>query len=209
METPLLVFRVGYMAKYDGFGKISDGGAYVEEHGEGGEMWNFQPEDGYCYGYVMTKGSSGVDLSQIEPDTDWSVNDELSGVITVFMARRGSAGQVVIGWYEGATVFHKTYLKRPGPSKSGTWKKLDYLCQVPAENAVLLPEAERTFEVPYAPVAGKGFPGQSNLWYATDNRANTKRFVTRLRKYIASNGGHSKFIAGGGNGRSPKGAAQD
>lgn len=46
MSAPLLVFRVGYMPTYDGVGPISGGGAHIEEHGEGGEMWNFRIEGG-------------------------------------------------------------------------------------------------------------------------------------------------------------------
>ena len=59
MASPLLVFRIGYMKSYRGFGDISGGGSYIEEHGEGGEMWNFQPDHGYCYGYVMSRHFAG------------------------------------------------------------------------------------------------------------------------------------------------------
>ena len=60
--NPLIVFRIGYMEAYDGAGDITSGGAYVQEHGEGGEMWNFRVEGGRRYGFVMTKHFSGIDL---------------------------------------------------------------------------------------------------------------------------------------------------
>jgi hypothetical protein len=69
MATTLLVFRVGYMKAYDGVGKITGGGAYVQEHGEGGEMWNFRIEGGRCYGYVMTRHFAGIDLSRLDAKT--------------------------------------------------------------------------------------------------------------------------------------------
>ena len=186
MLTPLLVFRVGYMPSYDGAGPISGGGSYIEEHGEGGEMWNFRVEGGRCYGYVMTRNFSGIDLGRIDATSHWSPNDELDGVDVVFMAKKPGSGQVVVGWYNGATVFHKRYRKRRGTKKLGDWDKLDYLCEVDAERAVLLPEELRTFEVPYAPVDGKGFPGQSNVWYPNSSTGEVAKFIAQLRKYIAS-----------------------
>lgn len=186
MPTPLLVFRVGYMPAYDGAGPITGGGAHIEKHGEGGEMWNFRIEGGRCYGYVMTRHFSGVDLGRIAANHKWKENDELDGVDVVFIAKKPYVGQVVVGWYKGATVFHKTYRKRRGAKRIGDWDKLYYLCQVDADNIVLLPEKLRTFEVPYAPVDGKGFPGQSNVWYPHSDTPEVAQFVTKLRKYITT-----------------------
>ena len=186
MPRPLLIFRVGYMKAYDGVGEITGGGAYVEEHGEGGEMWNFRIEGGRCYGYVMTLNFSGIDLSRLDSDIAWKPNDELDGVDIVFIAKKPSAGQVIVGWYKGATVYHKQYRKRRGSRKLGDWEKLDYLCEVHGENAVLLDEADRTFEVPYAPVHGKGYPGNSNVWYADSKNDTVNKFLARVHKYISS-----------------------
>jgi len=149
-------------------------------------MWNFRCEGGRCYGYVMTRHFAGVDLARIAPNGQWIANDELDGVDVVFIAKKPHVGQVVVGWYKGATVFHKTYRKRRGKKRPGDWDKLDYLCQVDAEKAVLLPEDERTFEVPYAPVDGKGFPGQSNVWYPNSDSPEVDVFVAKLRRYIAA-----------------------
>lgn len=38
------------------------------------------------------------------------------------------------------------------------------MCEVPAENGTLLNVSDRTFQIP----RGKGFPGQSNVWYGND-----------------------------------------
>ena len=212
MPTPLLVFRVGYMVAYDGKDKISSGGAWIEENNEGGEMWNFRHERGRCYGYVYIKSFAGIDLGQIAPDSQWEPGNELDGVDVVFIARKPAgkpplrsigrrtkgrhrrdsstqaACQVVIGWYRGATVFHKEYKTRSGTKgdERNGWGKLQYLCQVDAERAVLLPEAQRLFPVPFARPNNKGFPGQSNIWYPYSDSPKVKKFVVRLRRYIAS-----------------------
>ncbi len=187
MHTPLLVFRVGYMSAYNGADSISGGGSHIEEHGEGGEMWNFRAEGGHCYGYVMSLHFAGIDLSRIAPNSQWNSNDELDGVDVVFIAKKPSVGQVVVGWYRGATVFHKMYRKRRGKKQLDDWDRLNYLCQVDAERAVLLPENLRTFEVPYAPAHGKGFPGHSNVWYPNTNSEKVvQQFIAKLRKYIVS-----------------------
>ncbi len=186
MPTPLLVFRVGYMVAYDGEGHISGGGKNVEKYHKGGEMWNFRPERGRCYGYVHIKSFAGIDLRRIAPNSQWKKGNELDGVDVVFIAKKPAVGQVVVGWYRGATVFHKQY--REHRWKRGDREDLGYLCQVDAERAVLLPEAQRTFRVPFAPVDGQGFPGHSNIWYPHPDSTNDKvaRFVVRLRRYIAS-----------------------
>ena len=61
---------------------------------------------------------------------------------------------------------------------------LDYLCEVDMENAVLLKKSERVFEVPYAPVHGKGYPGHSNVWYGGAEGPNSRRYLNNLRNYL-------------------------
>ena len=188
MSCPLLVFRVGYMPFYDGVDTITSGGAYIRANGVGGEMWNFHDEAGRCYGYVMTKGFAGIDLRRLDDTVSWEENDEFDGVDVVFIAKKPGVGQVVVGWYNGATVFHKKYRRCSGRKKFGDWDTFDYLCQVDAEHAILLSEDSRTFEVPSASVDGKGFPGQSNVWYpnADIDIPVVSTFIHKLREYINS-----------------------
>lgn len=187
MPNPLLIFRIGWMESYQGIDEIQGGGSYVAEHGEGGEMWNFREEGGKFYGYAMTRNFSGIDLSRISSERDWEKGEELTDVDIVFISRSPDPdiGQVVVGWYKKATVFHKEYRKRRGRRKDGDWKHIDYLCEVSSDDAHLLEIADRTFSVP----RGKGFPGQSNAWYEnSDNSDNSEvvNFKKRLRKYIAT-----------------------
>ena len=186
MLKPLLIFRIGWMDTYQGIDEIHGGGSYVAEYGEGGEMWNFREEDGRCYGYVMTKNFAGIDLSRFLPDRKWTKGSELSGVDIVFISKRpeSNLGQMVVGWYQNATVFHKEYRKRRGSKKQEDWDKIDYLCEVLYKNATLLSESDRIFPVP----KGKGFPGQSNVWYENNKNSNVIQFKKKLRKYIKSDG---------------------
>src|SRR6185312_6938021 len=217
MANPLLVFRIGYMETYDGVGEIIGGGSYVAESGAGGEMWNFRDEAGRCYGFVMTKDItpkyakkkrfSGIDLMRIDPTEQWKDSKELTGVDIVYIAKHPERGQVVVGWYKNATVFHKTYRKRRGRPKLGDWAGLDYLCEVDTRDAhLVLNDDNRTFPVP----KGKGFPGQSNIWYPDEDNLEAMRFVAKLRKYIGGATGkqvqptQSKGKGGGKWGKSDK-----
>ena len=210
--TPLLVLRIGYMARYDGPGEISGGGSYVEEHGVGGEVFNFKPSRGKCYGYAMSRHFAGVDLNQLDDSQSWEAGGELAGVDVVFIARRPAGGQVVVGWYRGATVFHKQYRVRHGVIAGMKETERQFLCITDAANATLLAEPMRDFEVPSAPAGYKGFPGQSNVWYPKPNigKPGVAQFVTRLRLYLDKGQGvylGSEPAAGGGagkNGRSTK-----
>lgn len=103
--APLLVLRVGYMERYDGPDTIIGGGAYIAANGVGGEVFNFKPSRGKCYGYAMSLHLAGVNLRFLDESQRWLEGDELTGVDVVFIARRPGYGQVVVGWYRNATVF--------------------------------------------------------------------------------------------------------
>lgn len=186
MTAPLLVLRVGYMERYDGMSDISSGGAHIDENGVGGEIFNFKPSRGKCYGYAMSTHFAGVNLRALASGSSWESGDELPGVDVVFIARRPGVGQVVVGWYRNATVFHQQYRVRrgniPGMRDSGR----QYLCVANASDAYLLPEEGRTFSVPSGPAGNKGFPGRSNVWYPTSNdeHRDVKAFARRLKRYI-------------------------
>lgn len=208
--APLVVLRVGYMKRYDGPAKISGGGAFVAEHGVGGEVFNFKPSHGKCYGYAMSRHFSGVNLEFVDPTRAWREGDELSGVDVVFIARKPGVGQVVVGWYRNATVFHQQYRARRGTIPGMNEGVRHFLCVANAESVRLIPEEERTFEVPYAPNGHKGFPGQSNVWYPMSHtdKPEVSAFTKRLTKYIGATAGTAlpvdesgdKGKSGGGKG---------
>lgn len=183
MTAPLLVLRVGYMARYDGPDTIMGGGSFVTKNGVGGEVFNFKPSRGVCYGYVSTRGEAGVNLNQVKPSKSWQPGDELGGVDVVFIARRPGFGQVVVGWYRNATVLHRQYRMRRGVIPGMQATSRSFMCTAKSEDVVLLPEDDRTFEVP---ANRSGFPGTSNVWYPSHNtdKAGVSAFIRKLTKYI-------------------------
>lgn len=88
--------------------------------------------------------------------------------------------------YRNATVFHQQYRVRRGaiPGMNETVRR--FLCVADADAVRLLPEDERTFDVPYAPAGFKGFPGQSNVWYPSHHtdKPDVTAFIRKLTKYI-------------------------
>ena len=188
MTAPLLVLRVGYMERYDGPDTITGGGGYIAENGVGGEVFNFKPSRGKCYGYAMSLHFSGVNLNRLDSSRIWFRGDELTGVDVVFIAKRPGFGQVVVGWYRNATVFHQQYPVRRGSIPGMSGESRQFLCVARAEDAFLLAEESRSFEVPAAQAGHKGFPGQSNVWYPASHGeiSEVKAFVKKMHRYITT-----------------------
>lgn len=186
-DNPLLFFRIGWMAEYAGHGDISGGGSYVKERGEGGEIWNFKPEKGVCYGYVRSNNGAGIDLKRISPSHSWKKGDELRGVDIVFIAKRPTGDQFVVGWYKNATVIHKHHKQDEFRANEKDYG--GHVCWTKEGDAILLPEKERDLEVWHANKK-KGFIGQSNVWYADGKNASESEieqiseFKSKLRSYI-------------------------
>lgn len=188
---PLLFLRVGYMQRYDGPAEITSGGAFPEEKGVGGEIFNFKPSGGRCYGYAMTRNFSGINLDKLAPGVARDAQDQIDGVDVVFFARRPGFGQVIVGWYLGATVYGRQYRRRRGRIPGMENKGLTYLCDVDARHAKLMPEKSRTFRVPPPPSKRKGFPGQSQVWYPAQygGLPAVRNFLAEVRRYIGSRRG--------------------
>lgn len=171
--NPLLVCRIGWMERYEGPDEIRGGGEYIDRHREGGEMWNFQKQNGLCRGYAMAPHHAGVDLGRLEKNRPWKKGEDMRADV-VFIARHPKRGQVVVGWYKNATVFHRHYETDNHPGRYG------YICTANENDATLLPSELRDFPVP----RGKGFPGQSNIWYGDIDSDTVSKFKQELGEYI-------------------------
>jgi hypothetical protein len=185
---PLLVLRVGYMERYSGPAPIFGGGSYIEDNGVGGEVFNFKPNRGECYGYAMSRHFAGINLSFLDNSRNWETGDELPGVDVVFIAKKPGVGQVIVGWYRNATVYHKQYRVRRGGILGMKNEKRSYICLADVRDTHLLEADDRLFSVPYAPAGFKGFPGQSNVWYPGSNSEihEVRDFIRKLRRYLDS-----------------------
>ena len=193
--NPLIFFRIGWMdTLYCGENTIQNGGKWVDEEKEGVEMWNFQENNGKYYGYV----SSSVDLSNVIPEEKWKEGDESRPIIdVVFIAKKPielGGGQVVVGWYKNATIFHKKYKER----NDDVGNKISYVCEAFAKDSKVLEISERIFYIPKG--EKRGFIGEKNVWYANENLIKNKEketptyieevkekvrtFKEKVRKYI-------------------------
>ena len=179
----IMFCNIAYMQYYD-FATIKEipkhGGKYVAETGDAYEKHNFHVcEDGKVRGFVETKYRDGSALAQqprqirIENiDPVCKNDDHLDGVTVVFCAHSDVQRKtVIVGWYNNATV-HRTRPKYNGRQ---------YNLECAAADACLLTEDLRTFIVPRATNGDFGF-GQSNTWYAKDERA--AEYINSVLAYL-------------------------
>ena len=67
---PLVLFNIGWMKYYRGqtqSDRIFNGGKYVKDNETGSEIRNFEPVDGWCYGYVSAPRRT-INMKRL-PDT--------------------------------------------------------------------------------------------------------------------------------------------
>ena len=94
---------------------------------------------------------------------------------------------MIVGYYKGARLLHRTCITRPGKIPGMSRKFPMHFCEVDASDAFLVPHTQRTFEIPSPRSAGKGFPGQSNIWYPkVDEYVSVAHFARKLRAYLRS-----------------------
>lgn len=190
---PLLVLNVGWMKNYKGLedDQLTDGGAYVGEHGWGGEIFNFLPFEGFMYGYVQPPGrkeipynSRIIHIERLRASRKASFVD---GVLVAWAARKPGGGTYLVGWYRDAVVFRQ-WQKLPEGSK-GQFRgvSLGYYVRAREGDCILLPQDERTLRVPRAgdpENLGKGGIGQANLWFADSGKQNDLKFRQDFKSLI-------------------------
>ncbi len=172
MTSRILFARIGHMIYYagpqPGDEKPVGGGSYNKES-LGHEARNFQFVDGQLYGYCQPylrwrKGKplpANISLERIDPSC---VGNKLDNVLVIFFATKPKeGGQVIVGWYNGATVNrHKI---EPSGTLAKARQKFGYYMTCPAKNAVLLPTWKRPT---LFRGKKKGKPGQANAFYLFD-----------------------------------------
>ena len=129
----MVLFHIGWMKNYQDItddDPIIGGGGFVVENERGGEIFNFLPIDGDCYGYVR-QTSNTINMSRVGAE---AIADCADDVTVIFTATRPEGGCVVIGWYKEARV----------------WPKLQgdhhyYFAKASKNNCVLLKVEDRIF----------------------------------------------------------------
>ena len=182
---PAVVFaRIGWMRWYRGpqadDQKPIGGGSYNREE-LGHEAFNFLSLNGDMLGYFQPRLRTGhpstIALERIQAGF---TGDVLNGVIAVFVATNPKlGGQRIVGWFRDATVYRYEQLSN-AKERNG----FSYFLKAPAKNAVLIPEARRTFDIP----GGKGAFGQANVCYAldTDGQPKNVQWIDDALDYIDS-----------------------
>jgi len=171
----VLFARIGWMHYYKGLmpgdDRVVGGGQWNESH-VGGEVFNFRDVGGWLYAYMEARGS--ISLERIDPAKP--DDEQLNRALVIFVARRPSGGQVIVGWYAHAVVLRHCVTcerRREGIVGIGAGPSGKYsYAKAKASGAVLLPLHKRLFDgVP----AGKGGMGQSNICYVIGQDGSPKK----------------------------------
>ncbi len=171
--------EIAWMKYYKGVNdndKPVNGGKYIDENGNGGEVFNFDPYNHKCYGYVMHYG----DEMHIERfDKKLKNSPEVNNVTVIWVATNGDKCKIV-GWYENAVMF------RYWQSIWICGEEYYYNFIAKEQDCYRIDENKRNFIIPRAPQAGKGRGmGQSQTWYADSAYAQTE-FIPKVQKYLDS-----------------------
>lgn len=176
--------NIAYMKYYCGSTEEDtpmNGGKYIGENKDGGEAYNFLDYNGKCYGYFMSYGDQ-MHIERLSGNHD----DILDGVTVIWVAKKGDGENVIVGWYENASLYRYVQTDYTYGLYPESNRDLYYNIVADARNCFLLPVEERNFKVPRASKAGSGKGmGQSAVWYADSEYAKTV-FVPEVLKYIES-----------------------
>ena len=182
----ILFCNTTYMKYYEGRStgdyKPVSGGSWIKEHEDEdpNEIWNFLNMDGYCYGFVQGNGKQ-IHIERF--DKVLRQQDEADDTIVIWCAVHPTPGRgtLIVGWYEHATVYRYAQFMNRTPI---TGLDRAYLFKTKAEDAYLLPENERTFEIKRAALAGSGTGfGRENYWYA-DSEYAKDNIIPKVLDYI-------------------------
>ncbi len=148
------------------------GGSYnVEKIGH--EAYNFLNINGLLYGYFQPhmKEPFEINLGRIKQGC---TVDKIDNVLVIWFATNPvDKGQVVVGWYNNATVFRSVQSPRSMPFR----ENYNYNVKARTEDCVLLPISKRKFPVGHdIPGTKRGNPGQANAFYILDLQGHEKDF---------------------------------
>lgn len=188
-KEKILFANIGWMTHYKGNNKkdqIVGGGSWSNDDKH--EAFNFSPIKGKCYGYVQPVRWASISLQRIGNDVK---SGRIKDVTVVWIATPPKTkGTYIVGWYEHATVF-SSFQDCSLPERNG----YSYNIVAKYEDCTLLPLDMRTFQVPRAKGAYKGFLGQSNVWYADSSDIKVRNFRVEVLDYIKNYTVDSKHIS--------------
>lgn len=170
--------EVAWMKYYGGVtenDKPRNGGKFIDENEDGGEVFNFSPYNHKCYGYVMHYGEMHIEHF----DKKLKNSPKAKNVTVIFVASDGIESKIV-GWYENAIMFREWQSVLIGS------EYYDYNFLADEKSCYLIEEKKRNFTIPRATQAGKGRGmGRSQVWYADSEYAQSV-FIPKVQKYLNS-----------------------
>lgn len=158
----LLFCNTGWMNYYDGTSSdsIQGGGSYIQDHGIGGEVFNFSKYNGKCYGYVRSSRNGITQINRLGAN---SKDEFIDDVLVVWLATHPIQGGVrIIGWYKNARIYRETIESPVGTNRYEI--EFGHNIEALSEDCYLLPKDERTFIIPKATKTTGGI-GRSNIFY--------------------------------------------
>ena len=170
----LVLFNIGWMERYRGQTKsdrIFNGGRYVQENEIGGEVGNFEPANGRCYGYVRTQSGGPINMKRLGARAEADYADD---VTVVFTATPPEGGGRVVGWYRNARVWRER--------RRRTDYDIRFVAEASEMGCELLNDEDRVFRVRRTGPKGTFVMGRSNVRYT--DKPEAEPFVRRLREYI-------------------------
>lgn len=185
MNSRVVVMNIGWMRDYRGIlntnDRIRGGGAYVDKHGYGHELFNFQEFRGKYLGYVQPVGVS-LNLERLGA----SKGAEFLEQVTVIWVSKEPGGQTcIIGWYTNATLFRRLQAAPKESNRTYNGESFGYFVTADSKDCKLLKEEERVFPVPRARKTPGGI-GQSNVWYP--DKSSVMEWLDKAVSYIARDG---------------------
>lgn len=176
----VLFARVGWMNFYRGIvpgdPELIGGGAYNETE-IGSEVLNFAAHEGRMYGFVQGIRSHPLTIERIHEAADGK--DRIARTLVIFVSRRPhQRGQVVIGWYQNASVYREAH---SDPRRQFRSQRV-FNITARRKDALLLPTKERWEAVP----GGAGAFGQSNVCYPLDRDGRPKKaaWMSKAIEYV-------------------------
>jgi hypothetical protein len=193
-DLPIVLMHVVWMADYQGPEEVIHAGGFKHPllYGWGGEMFNFKPFFGRCYGHVEMMGKN-IDITK---NLHAAKNeDKIDGFLVVWTAPVAEeGGRAVVGWYRNAMIHRERQTPTGVLGRVRTHREqiCHYHVEADAKDCVCVPENLRTCTIPSYPSAQKGVPGQSPVFYLENYRINdgpaseAAKIEHNIRNFIAS-----------------------
>lgn len=186
----VLFCNVAWMKYYDGISeddKPINGGKYIDENGEGSEIYNFTMyDDNNFHGFVETKSNKGkqnqLHIERLEGVSEDA--EETDNVLVIWCAKDPAQGKsYIVGWYKNATVCRHYYSDGEG------WPKNMY---AKSEDCVLLPMNKRQKIAPRAGRDGYSYGfGRANVWFCDNDNKDANKYVRNMINYIETYDGEN------------------